>query len=126
MREWWEERTIGQKVLVVIGFILFGAGVALLFGFVVMWLWNWLMPDIFGLKRISYWQAWGLVVLSWILFKNFDSSDSGGSERKRKKKLREYMDEETDVEAETADNTADTSGAAETAAPEPDTTGEER
>ena len=38
---------------------------------VVMWLWNWLMPAIFGLTTISFWQAWGLVVLSHILFKSF-------------------------------------------------------
>ncbi|MGH8371903.1 MAG: hypothetical protein ACRETO_04140 [Gammaproteobacteria bacterium] len=39
-----------------------------LFGFVVMGLWNWLMPAIFGLKTISYTQAFGLLILSWILF----------------------------------------------------------
>jgi len=31
-------------------------------------LWNWLMPSIFGLHAISYWQALGLMALSWILF----------------------------------------------------------
>ncbi|MBN1464641.1 hypothetical protein JXA02_02690 [candidate division KSB1 bacterium] len=44
---------------------------ALLFGLVLMWLWNWLMPVIFGLPTITFWQAWGLVVLSHILFKTF-------------------------------------------------------
>lgn len=39
-----------------------------LFGFVVMYLWNWLMPALFGLKAITYVQAWGLLALSWILF----------------------------------------------------------
>jgi hypothetical protein len=39
-----------------------------LFGFVVMALWNWLMPALFGLKAIGYWQALGLVVLCRILF----------------------------------------------------------
>lgn len=53
----------------VIGGVLIGGLLAFLFGFVVMWLWNWLMPDIFGLTTITYWQAWGLVVLSHILFK---------------------------------------------------------
>lgn len=43
---------------------------SLLFGLFVMWLWNWLMPEIFGLGLISYWQAWGLVLLSHILFKS--------------------------------------------------------
>lgn len=29
----------------------------------VSWLWNRLMPDIFGLQAINYWQALGLMVL---------------------------------------------------------------
>ena len=44
------------------------------FGFVVMGLWNWLMPGLFGLKLISYWQAMGLLVLSKILFGGFRGS----------------------------------------------------
>ncbi len=42
---------------------------ALFLGFIVMYLWNWLMPIIFGLPSITYWQAWGLVILFHILFK---------------------------------------------------------
>jgi hypothetical protein len=38
------------------------------FGFVVMSLWNWLMPALFGWRLISFWQALGLVILSKILF----------------------------------------------------------
>jgi hypothetical protein len=64
-----------KKVFAVIGMGIGGfflvAGMALLFGFVVMYLWNWLMPTIFGLTKITFWQAWGLVVLSHILFKSF-------------------------------------------------------
>jgi hypothetical protein len=52
-------------------FLLFVALAATVFGFVVMWLWNWLMPAIFGLHLISYWQALGLLVLSKILFSSF-------------------------------------------------------
>jgi len=37
----------------------------------VMALWNGLMPEIFGLRAITYWQAFGLMVLSWILFRGF-------------------------------------------------------
>jgi hypothetical protein len=47
---------------------------ALLFGLVVMFLWNWLMPVIFALPVITFWQAWGLVLLSHILFKSFNHS----------------------------------------------------
>lgn len=34
-------------------------------------LWNSLMPAIFGVHTITYWQALGLMVLSWILFRGF-------------------------------------------------------
>jgi hypothetical protein len=44
---------------------------ATIFSFVVMWLWNWLMPAIFGLHVISFWQALGLLVLGKILFGGF-------------------------------------------------------
>ena len=39
-----------------------------IFGYFVMLLWNFLMPDIFGLKEINFWQGAGLVVLSRLLF----------------------------------------------------------
>jgi hypothetical protein len=38
------------------------------FGQAVLQLWNLLMPDIFGLHPIGFWQAVGLMALSWILF----------------------------------------------------------
>lgn len=38
------------------------------FGNAVQELWNWLMPDLFGLPTIRFWQAVGLLGLSWILF----------------------------------------------------------
>lgn len=52
--------------------VFFAAVMALVFGVVVMLLWNWLMPVIFNLPIISFWQAWGLVLLSHILFKSFN------------------------------------------------------
>lgn len=41
------------------------------FGTAVMLLWNWLMPTIFGLTTIGFWQALGLLVLSWLLLGGF-------------------------------------------------------
>jgi hypothetical protein len=38
------------------------------FGQAVLHLWNWLMPSLFGLHEITFWQAVGLMALSWILF----------------------------------------------------------
>jgi hypothetical protein len=42
-----------------------------LFSFVVMWLWNRLMPALFGLHVLDFWQALGLLILSKILFSGF-------------------------------------------------------
>ena len=50
-----------------IGLLAVAAG----FSVAVMFLWNWLMPVIFGLASISFWQAFGLLVLCKILFSSF-------------------------------------------------------
>lgn len=42
---------------------------ALITGAIVMLFWNWLMPAIFGLGVITYWQGWGISFLSALLFK---------------------------------------------------------
>jgi hypothetical protein len=42
---------------------------AAILGFPLMWLWNWLMPGIFNLPEITFWQALGLNALSAILIK---------------------------------------------------------
>ena len=63
MKKHWVLR--GLKIL------LFVVLAATVFSFVVMELWNWLMPVIFGLHAISFWQAVGLLVLSKILFSGF-------------------------------------------------------
>jgi hypothetical protein len=48
---------------------------------VVNSLWNSLMPAIFGLGAITYWQALGLMVLCWILFGGFRGRSGGGGWR---------------------------------------------
>lgn len=37
----------------------------------VMWLWNEIVPELFGIAHISFWQALGLLVLCKILFGGF-------------------------------------------------------
>ena len=37
---------------------------------VLMWLWNGLAVALFSLPVITYWQAWGIYILSNILFKS--------------------------------------------------------
>jgi hypothetical protein len=52
-----------------------------LFGIVVMWLWNWLMPQIFGLPAINYWQAVGILILCHLLFKGHGHGHPGAHEK---------------------------------------------
>ena len=66
---------IHKKVLWIFGGVALFAVVAFFFGFLVMILWNWLMPDIFNLPEITYWQAWGLVFMAHILFKSMGHHD---------------------------------------------------
>jgi hypothetical protein len=40
---------------------------ALLLGWLVMILWNWLMPFLFGLKTITYWMGFGLLLFAKLL-----------------------------------------------------------
>lgn len=64
------EKLIVSVILIVFGFTLY----ALLVALPVMWLWNWLTPDLFGLKEISFWQALGLAFLCSLLFRSSSSS----------------------------------------------------
>ena len=55
-------------VLKAVKIALFVAVAVLVFGFVVMSLWNWLVPVLFSGPIINWWQAIGLLVLTKILF----------------------------------------------------------
>lgn len=55
-------------------------------GFVVRWLWNWLLPPLFGLHTITFWQALGLLALSRILFGGFGMN--GGPRRNAEDRAR--------------------------------------
>jgi hypothetical protein len=56
-----------QGILLVVGLLFL---YALLLAFPTMILWNWLMPNIFGLIQIDIFQAIGLNFLSGILLKS--------------------------------------------------------
>lgn len=55
-------------LIAIVMFTALAISLALLFGYPVMLLWNWIMPDLFKLPLITFWQAVGLVVLSRLLF----------------------------------------------------------
>jgi hypothetical protein len=52
-------------------FALFAAVAVTVLGALVMSLWNWLMPPLFGWQAIGFWQALGLLALSRILLGGF-------------------------------------------------------
>jgi hypothetical protein len=47
---------------------------AVLMGLPLMILWNWLMPHIFNLPEIGFWQAVGINFLCSIMFKSTSSN----------------------------------------------------
>lgn len=60
-----------SRVLRVLKVLLIVLVAATALSFVVMVLWNKLMPTLFGLHMLSFWQALGLLILSKILFGGF-------------------------------------------------------
>jgi hypothetical protein len=59
-----------------------------LFGELVMHLWNWLLPELFGWHTIGFWQALGLLLLSRILFGGFGGHGHGPGRKRREMKER--------------------------------------
>ncbi len=79
-----KKRSKAKKVLGIIGMVIGGIAMVLLVSFGVMWLWNALMPKIFGLTTITYWQGVGLAVLGRLLLGGFGGG--GGCDDKKHKK----------------------------------------
>lgn len=50
-----------------IGFLFAGAAMITLMGFATMWLWNWLIPELFNGSTVTFWQAIGLIALGKLL-----------------------------------------------------------
>ena len=73
--------------LAMLGMLVF----AFIGGEIVMYLWNWLLPPLFGWPRIGFWQALGLLALCRILFGGVGSHGSGRS-RSRRRMAESYDD----------------------------------
>jgi hypothetical protein len=57
-------------------------------GVIVMLLWNWLLPPLFGWPQIGFWQALGLLALCRILFGGLGLHGSGRSRLRRRMHVR--------------------------------------
>ena len=63
-----------RKLIAVLGWVLFILIVGALFGaWPTQLLWNWLMPKFFGIARVTFWEAWGFVMLTGLLFRSSTS-----------------------------------------------------
>ena len=61
-------------------------------GELVLHLWNWLLPALFGWRQITFWQAVGLLALCRILFGGWSGSGHGPRSNMRRR-IKERMDE---------------------------------
>ena len=77
MKKFWIKK--GLMILV------FGIAAILVFGLVVMSLWNAILPVVLGVKVITFWQALGILLLSKILFGGFGGGRHRGNWRNKGK-----------------------------------------
>ena len=90
----WSEYSRAKKIAIMAAAALvFVPAFVALSGAVTMWLWNWLMPAIFKLPTIGFWQAVGILLLSHILFRRGCFRRMGRSHWK-KERIRHQMGEE--------------------------------
>jgi len=76
-----------RRILKVVIFGVLAVGV---FGALIMLLWNWLMPTLFGLHQITFWQALGLFLLSRLLVGGFKGGQPHGSRRWRRRMMERW------------------------------------
>ena len=62
-KRFWIKRAIFIPIAIVAGVFIFGH--------VVMFLWNGILPTVLGVHTITFWQALGILLLSKILFSGF-------------------------------------------------------
>jgi hypothetical protein len=69
-------------------------------GEVVLHLWNWLLPSLFGWKQVTFWQALGLLALCRILFGGFGFGGGGMHRSNFRRRMAERWDHMTPEERE--------------------------
>jgi len=74
------------------------AAVIVIGGELVMHLWNWLTPQLFGWRQINFWQAFGLLALCRILFGGFGAR--GGIRSNMRRRMAERWEKMTPEERE--------------------------
>ncbi len=77
--------------LAILAMILF----VFLGGEIVLHLWNWLLPPLFGWRQLTFWQALGLLALCRVLFGSWGGHGAPRSHIRRRidERIRQRMDE---------------------------------
>lgn len=76
----------------IIKVVLIGLAAFAGFGAITTLLWNTLLPVIFNLPQINFWQALGLLILSRILFGGFGHGFRGHSNFSRNRFHKKWME----------------------------------
>lgn len=100
MNERWMRMTRLTRLLVIAPLAILGMVIfTFIGGEVVMLLWNWLAPALFGLREVTFWQAIGLLALCRILFGGLGLGGGGHRnscrrvDERTRERIRERMDE---------------------------------
>ena len=65
-----------SRVLIIISTLAMYTFVSVVLSIPVLLLWNWLIPTIFGITKITLGQAWGISLLCGLLFGQSSSEKS--------------------------------------------------
>ena len=100
MNERLKKMTKLTRILLIVPLVILGMAIfTIIGGGVVMLLWNWLAPALFGLRELGFWQAIGLLALCRILFGGFGLGGGHRSGSRRQmdgricERVRERIDE---------------------------------
>lgn len=67
-----------MDIVMAVGLVIVAGIVSALVGAMFVWIfWDWVMPPVFGLPTITYWQALALALLCEVLFKSHKSRSKG-------------------------------------------------
>ncbi len=87
----------GNKVIKGIGIALMGAAAIFGITYIVMLLWNAILPELIHVNHIGYWQSMGLLVLCKILFGGMKFNGQKPGRNKMREKFMNMSDEEREA-----------------------------
>jgi len=83
-----------KKMIFIVPLAMLGIALPMAIGaWIVQSLWNWLLPPLFGWRMITFWQAFGLLVLCRLLFGGFSGGGHRGMGMGMRRRMRERMAE---------------------------------